>query len=139
MNSAQFSTLGKSGSQGYTGLEIIELLDSAIQAVTFTSDEVAAVCPVTGQPDWYVVSIDLIVDKCSIESKSLKLYLQSFRNEGIFCEALASKICRDVFAAATPYKCSVSVTQKSRGGVTLFAVARETKDHEFGEGYVKAY
>lgn len=86
---------------------------------TYTSDEVTGVCPITGQPDFYEVQIsvddggDLL-----IESKSLKLYLQSFSDEGIFCEAFAEKIAADT-ANAVQSATFVTVTQKPRGGISI--------------------
>jgi 7-cyano-7-deazaguanine reductase len=88
-----------------------------------TSDELTAVCPVTGQPDLYEVSIDYAPrDRC-LESKSLKLYLMSFRNEGAFCEALAVRIRDDVAAALELPADAVRVAleQKARGGITITA------------------
>ena len=63
------------------------------------SDELVAVCPITGQPDMYVATIEYEPDRLCLESKSLKLYLASFRNEGVFCEALAVRIRDDVAQA----------------------------------------
>ena len=54
-----------------------------------TSDELAAVCPITGQPDLYTAAIEYRPEALCLESKSLKLYLATYRNEGVFCEALA--------------------------------------------------
>jgi len=96
---------------------------ASLTSVEMTSDEVTAVCPVTGQPDFYRVEIAYTPAERCIESKSLKLYLQSFRNEGIFCEDLAARILRDVEAAAAPGQCQVTVIQKARGGITIRAVA----------------
>src|SRR4051812_39257662 len=56
----------------------------AVTVVRMVSDEVTALCPITGQPDWYEVAITYRPDQSCIESKSLKLYFQTFRNEGIF-------------------------------------------------------
>lgn len=102
--------------------------------VTYTSDEVTSLCPITGQPDWYTVTIDVQNSRMGIESKSLKLYLQSFRNEGQFCEAFADTIARDVYSAIRKpqptgwynHKAVVRVTvwQKPRGGVSISATAR---------------
>jgi 7-cyano-7-deazaguanine reductase len=93
------------------------------------SDEVAAVCPVTGQPDWYTVSIDYLPNTLCLESKSLKLYLQSFRNHGIFCEAFAETIANDLYEALAPQWVNVIVEQKPRGGITITARAvREMGD-----------
>jgi 7-cyano-7-deazaguanine reductase len=87
--------------------------------VVYTSDEMTAVCPVTGQPDWYTAKILLSGSRLGIESKSLKLYLQSFRNEGAFCEALADIIATDVSLATKAGNVQVTLFQKSRGGITI--------------------
>lgn len=96
---------------------------AAVGRVQMTSDEVTAVCPVTGQPDFYTVEIDYEPEERCIESKSLKLYLQSFRNEGLFCEDFASRVLDDVCAAIEPAACTVTVVQKPRGGITIRATA----------------
>ena len=90
-----------------------------------TSDELAAICPITGQPDLYVATIDYAPDALCLESKSLKLYLATFRNEGRFCEALAVTIRDDVATALDLPAARVQVTlrQKSRGGITITATA----------------
>lgn len=85
------------------------------------SDEVTAVCPVTGQPDWYRVAITYEPRKKCLESKSLKLYLQGFRNRGIFCEALASEIAHELFRVLEPVNIAVEIVQKPRGGVSITA------------------
>jgi 7-cyano-7-deazaguanine reductase len=90
-----------------------------------TSDELAAVCPITGQPDLYVATIEYEPEALCLESKSLKLYLASYRNEGAFCEALAVKIRDDVGAALElpTEKVRVTLRQKARGGITIVAEA----------------
>src|SRR5208337_3778916 len=93
--------------------------------VTMESDEVTSLCPVTGQPDWGTVIIEYAPRGLCIESKSLKLYLWSFREEGIFCEALADRIADDVFAACQPGWCLVTVVQKPRGGIKITSVAEQ--------------
>ena len=94
-----------------------------VQEVTLISDEVSSVCPVTGQPDWYTVTIAYVPRERCIESKSLKLYLQSFRDQGIFAEAFAARIANDLVTAAEPATCRVTVKQKARGGITIEATA----------------
>ena len=91
--------------------------------VELTSDELTAVCPITGQPDLYRVTIACRPDALCLESKSLKLYLSSFRNEGVFCEALAVQIRDDVAGALelTPDRVNVTLEQKARGGITITA------------------
>jgi len=106
----------------FAGLETFDC-PGRIASIAMTSDEVTALCPVTGQPDLYVVAIEYRPEKLCVESKSLKLYLHSFRSEGVFAEALASRILADVVAACSPGHCMVCVTQKSRGGVSIVAKA----------------
>ncbi|MBV8080983.1 MAG: preQ(1) synthase [Actinobacteria bacterium] len=87
------------------------------------SDELTAVCPVTGQPDFYVATIEYEPDALCLESKSLKLYLARFRDEGHFCEALAVRVRDDVAAALAlpPDRVAVTLVQKARGGITITA------------------
>lgn len=103
----------------YNGLETFPAPPGVSEA-QYVTDEVTALCPVTGQPDWYTVDILLISPPLCIESKSLKLYLQSFRQDGRFCESFAALIAADV-KLATNSKVRVVVTQKPRGGVAIRA------------------
>ena len=90
-----------------------------------TSDELTAVCPITSQPDLYVATIEYSPGALCLESKSLKLYLSGFRNDGHFCEALAVTIRNDVAEALElpAEKVRVTLKQKSRGGITIAATA----------------
>ena len=94
-----------------------------IVRVVMVSDEVTALCPVTGQPDQYTVEISYYPKGKCIESKALKLKLQSFREVGVFCEQLASDLADHVHESIHPESCTVKVTQKSRGGVSIVAMA----------------
>ena len=80
----RFKALGSKVTK-FTRLETFPA-PKGVRRVTCTSDEVTALCPVTGQPDWYVVEILYGPNRLCVESKSLKLFLQSFRQEGHFCE-----------------------------------------------------
>jgi 7-cyano-7-deazaguanine reductase len=119
----EFTALGHAGSEHYAGLETFP--NPGVELVELTSDELTAMCPVTGQPDLYVASIEYAPDELCLESKSLKLYLARFRNEGAFCEALAVKIRDDVAEAVGLDQSRVTVTleQKARGGITITAIA----------------
>jgi 7-cyano-7-deazaguanine reductase len=119
----EFVALGQPGSEHYVGLETFA--NPGVTAVEMTSDELTAVCPITGQPDMYVVSIVYRPRNFCIESKSLKLYLAHFRNDGVFAEALAVKIKQDVATAleVEPAAITVTLTQKARGGITITATA----------------
>ena len=121
--SAEFVALGHAGSEHYAGLETFP--NPGVSHVEMTSDELTAVCPITGQPDLYVASIGYEPGPLCIESKSLKLYLATFRNEGAFCEALAVRIRDDVAEALGLDQARVTVTleQKARGGITITAIA----------------
>jgi 7-cyano-7-deazaguanine reductase len=94
-----------------------------VHRVTCISDEVTANCPVTNQPDWYKVEIEYQPSELCVESKSLKLYLQHFRNQGHFCEKFASIIAHDIQKALVAHRVHVQITQKARGGVSIVACA----------------
>ncbi len=118
-----FVALGHAGSGHYAGLETFP--NPGVSRVELTSDELTAVCPITGQPDMYVVTIDCEPDGLCIESKSLKLYLAAFRSQGAFCEALTVQIRDDAAAALAvpPDRVRVTLRQKPRGGITIVASA----------------
>jgi len=119
----EFVALGHAGSEHYAGLESFP--NPGVTRVELESDELTAVCPITGQPDMYRAKIELEPDALCLESKSLKLYLASFRNEGAFGEALAVRIRDDVAEALELPRDRVRVTlvQKARGGITITAQA----------------
>lgn len=95
--------------------------DVNVLTVAIRGDEFTAICPVTGQPDYYEIDIDYTPrDRC-VESKSLKLYLQQFRNHGEYVESLCNRINDDLVAALDPLSCRVSLTQSSRGGLSITA------------------
>ena len=113
--------LGHAGSSHYAGLETFA--NPGVSHVEMTSDELTAVCPVTGQPDFYTATIEFWPRRLCLESKSLKLYLQRFRDEGHFCEALAVTIRDDVAETLEipADKARVTLRQKARGGITIVA------------------
>jgi 7-cyano-7-deazaguanine reductase len=119
----EFVALGHPGSEHYAGLETFP--NPGVAHVEMTSDELVAVCPVTGQPDLYIAAIEYSPNDRCLESKSLKLYLNAFRTEGHFCEALAVKIRDDVAEALglTADEVTVTLEQKARGGITITATA----------------
>jgi 7-cyano-7-deazaguanine reductase len=119
----EFVALGHAGSEHYAGLETFA--NPGVSHVEMVSDELTAVCPITGQPDFYVASIEFEPDALCLESKSLKLYLARFREEGAFCEALAVRIRDDVAEALelSADRVTVTLEQKARGGITITAVA----------------
>jgi 7-cyano-7-deazaguanine reductase len=100
-----------------------------VTTVRFTTDEVASMCPVTEQPDLSHVVIEYGPAQWCIESKSLKLYLWSFRDRPVFAEALAAEIAGEVMTTAKPNWVTVTLTQRPRGGIEIQAVARLGAGH----------
>ena len=116
----EFIALGHDG-DAYGGLETF--LNPGVAVVELESDELTAMCPITNQPDNYVTTIRYRPDAICLESKSVKIYLSRYRNEGAFCEALAVQIRDDVATALELDASGVDVTlvQKRRGGIVITA------------------
>jgi 7-cyano-7-deazaguanine reductase len=123
----EFKALGKHATGPSRELETFPAPEH-VNLVSLVSDEVTSLCPVTGQPDWETVTIEYVPDCLCIESKSLKLYFWSLREEGVFCEALAAQIASAVYDAAQPHRCTVTVVQKPRGGITITAIASRCRE-----------
>jgi 7-cyano-7-deazaguanine reductase len=99
--------------------------------VEFTTNELTALCPITGQPDFYELILTYRPDGSLIESKSLKLYLWGFRDQGIFAEDLAATLLKDLVSACDPAEMTVDLTQQVRGGLQIRTVVHhppEAKD-----------
>jgi 7-cyano-7-deazaguanine reductase len=96
---------------------------SGCTLVRFSTSEVMSVCPVTGQPDLSSVTIEYEPNLRCVESKSLKLYLWSFRDRPIFAEALAAEVADEVQRAAEPLRVKAVVTQNPRGGIVVEATS----------------
>lgn len=92
--------------------------------VEFSTDELTAFCPVTGQPDFYLLKLSYRPAERLLESKALKLYLWGFRERGAFAEDMAARILNDLVAACEPEAMTVDLTQKVRGGLELRTVVR---------------
>ncbi len=87
--------------------------------VTMVCPEFTCVCPLTGQPDFGTITIHYIPDRKILESKSLKLYLWSYRQEGTFHEHATNRILDDVVAALDPWYCRVTGAFNARGGISI--------------------
>ena len=92
--------------------------------VEFTTNELTATCPITGQPDFYELRLSYRPKGHLIESKSLKLYLWGFREVGIFAEDLAATLLADLAGACDPREMTVDLTQQVRGGIRIRTVVR---------------
>lgn len=91
--------------------------------VTLDCTEFTCRCPVTNQPDWAQIVITYVADRWIVESKSVKLYLETFRDEGIFHEHLAVVVLDDFVDTLDPLSCIVTVHFNTRGGIAITAKA----------------
>lgn len=96
---------------------------SAPLEITLKCTEFTCRCPVTRQPDWATIVIEYQPQFKCVESKSLKLYLESYRDEGIFHELLAQEILKDFVETLQPMWCTVAVHFNTRGGIAISALA----------------
>ncbi len=85
--------------------------------IEHVAGEFTSVCPLTGHPDFGAITVRYVADAQCIELKSIKLYLQSFRNEGAFFEAVTNRIADDLSAAAQPRWMVVESKWRGRGGI----------------------
>lgn len=95
--------------------------------ILIETDEFTCLCPITGQPDFATVTIRYIPDRLCVELKSLKLYLWSYRDEGVFHEAVTNRILDDLVAALRPRRMTVTSAFRIRGGIrTTVEACHET-------------
>jgi 7-cyano-7-deazaguanine reductase len=87
--------------------------------IHFECPEFTTLCPVTGQPDFALITIDYVPGKLCLESKSLKLYLNSFRNIGAFHEESVNRILDDIVRNCRPRHLKVSGKFNPRGGIAI--------------------
>ena len=90
--------------------------------------EFTSVCPKTGQPDFATLTITYTPDENCLELKSLKLYLQQFRNEGIFFEHVTNHILDDLVATLKPRSIELLARFNARGGITTTVTATYRAD-----------
>jgi 7-cyano-7-deazaguanine reductase len=86
--------------------------------ITIRCPEFTSVCPKTGQPDFGTITIEYTPDKSCIELKSLKLYMQSYRDKGVFYERLTNEILDDLVKASKPVWMKIVSQFTPRGGIT---------------------
>lgn len=95
----------------------------ALLALRIDAPEFTSLCPITGQPDWARIVIRYQPDRWCVESKSLKLYLNSFRNFGEFHESCVNRICNDLVRLLDPHWIAVEGRFTPRGGIPFWPVA----------------
>ncbi|MBD64294.1 MAG: 7-cyano-7-deazaguanine reductase [Halobacteriovoraceae bacterium] len=122
-------------------LEIFPNKNPQAEAWTsFLCTEFTSLCPKSGQPDFARIYINYVADKKMVESKSLKIYLFSFRNHGDFHEDCVQKICDDLYNIMKPKYIEVVGEFTPRGGITIYPYAsrsnsstkfKKLKEHRF--------
>ncbi len=102
--------------------DLLETFDNQFPSrdyvIEIVCPEFTSVCPMTGQPDFGTLTITYTPAKKCVELKSLKMYLQSFRNQGIFYENATNRIFDDLMAALQPRKLRLSAAFTPRGGIS---------------------
>ena len=91
--------------------------------VEIVCPEFTSVCPKTGQPDFGTLMFQYVPDKLCVELKSLKLYLQQFRNQGIFYEEITNRILDDMVNTLHPRRIKLTASFTPRGGISTTVVA----------------
>ncbi len=103
--------------------------------IEHVAEEFTSVCPRTGHPDFATIHVRFVPDRRCVELKSLKLYLQSFRNEGIFFEAVTNRIARDLTEAMASRWLCVESHWRGRGGIrTRVRVDTGDRGHPLAQG-----
>ncbi|HEV8604236.1 MAG TPA: preQ(1) synthase [Tepidisphaeraceae bacterium] len=95
--------------------------------VEFVFPEFTSLCPVTGQPDFATITVRYVPDRLCVEMKSLKLYFFSYRNKGIFYEAVTNSILDDLVATVKPRRMAVIGQFAVRGGTAGTVTAEYSK------------
>jgi len=105
--------------------------------IRFETDDFTSLCPVTGQADFARIDIDYVPDRLCIESKSLKFYLSSYRNERAFNEAVTNRILDDFVKACTPREAIVTAQFSARGGIALTVRAEYPDKKSFRRFFIR--
>ena len=95
--------------------------------IRFSTNEFTTICPLTGQPDFAQITVEYEPDQKCLESKSLKLYLWSFRNEGHFHEDVTNILLNDMVRACSPRSMTITGHYNIRGGIDFVITARHSK------------
>jgi len=86
--------------------------------IVHTAPEFTSVCPVTGQPDFATITLEYIPDETCVELKSLKLYYNSYRNDGIYYESVTNKLLEDLVEVTKPRFMRIVAEFNVRGGIS---------------------
>lgn len=111
--------------------DLLETFDNSFPNRDYTIEiicpEFTSVCPKTGQPDFGTLTITYTPDRKCVELKSLKMYLQGFRNEGIFYENVTNRILDDLVAVMQPRTIKLVAAFSPRGGISTNVIVRHEK------------
>ena len=127
---AALTKLGNPDASADRELEVIQIHRQPELEVILDCSEFTCRCPITNQPDWARIEIAYAPDKLIVESKSVKLYLETWREVGIFHEELAQQILKDFVRALRPVWLSVTARFNTRGGIAISATAQYYKGGE---------
>lgn len=97
--------------------------------IVHVAPEFTSLCPKTGQPDFGTITIEYVPDKICIELKSLKLYLNSYRNDGIFYESITNRILEDLIKVCKPRYMLITAEFNVRGGISSIIEAEYIKEN----------
>jgi 7-cyano-7-deazaguanine reductase len=107
--------------------DILETFENQYRSRDYTIDiecpEFTSVCPKTGQPDFGTLTFNYVPDEQCVELKSLKMYLQQYRNEGVYYETITNRILDDMVAVLAPRRMTIVAEFTPRGGITTSVTA----------------
>lgn len=115
-------------------LKLLETFDNEYPnreyVIEHTAPEFTSVCPKTGQPDFATIILEYIPDKLCIELKSYKIYLTSFRNDGIYYESVTNKILDDLVNVTEPRYMKITAEFNARGGISSIIEVEYIKEED---------
>lgn len=126
--------LGETDAKPSKVLDRIAVPAGAALVVTLHCSEFTCRCPVTNQPDWAHIDVTYEPDQWLVESKSMKLYLETFRETGIFHEHLVQRILEDFVEQIEPVTCEVTANFNTRGGIAISVTAQHYEYPQNGDG-----
>lgn len=116
-------------------IKLLEVFENAYPERDYTviheSPEFTSVCPKTGQPDFATITIEYVPDLLCIELKSLKYYLQSFRNDGIYFESVTNRILDDLVEICRPRYMHITAEFNVRGGISSIIETEYSQEDYF--------
>lgn len=126
--SAAYAHLGRVSNDPTERLDLIKWQGDPIE-VELDCTEFTSHCPVTQQPDFGTIVIKYVPDKCLVETKSLKLFLASFRNKRAFNEQIVDSVAQQFFDQVQPHRVCVVGSFNTRGGISVTAKSERQKSN----------